>query len=519
MSNMIAECFNGYKFEDALQYINKDNINIPFLDGKTILYKSLQLDLGIGYIKKLLQKGADVNFIPKEKFDSEIDSFTFANPLKTALILGQTETAKLLLENGAAINEPFTIDTIYEYIMKLTNEENKLLECFLEHGLSFNMTDKSGKNLLHYAVISHNPYAVKKVLELSAININCKDINERTPIELLLLSEKIENHQNYIKIIDILLEKGAVISPSILFDYIKLKDTAHLFFNRENPEECQRTLILKKLISVIPDINIKDIDGRNLLSWVIYKKEPDNIQLLLRKGIDYEEKDRFKLSPKDYINHLFPEADCLIHDKDSDLIDCYHALEDEDKIFEYYISENKQGLCDYLDKHKININSHFRHFGGRILDFMTHHIMADKSEAFYKILLQHGADPNLRRINYNYHTQKYGNKCPFQVLLDNFNPDTDLGTLYYMLKYSKNKNITDSKNNTLPMVVLQKGDYLKDAAIQDILDKYFKSFKFDLDLKNNENKTFFDLLEQLRPELIFNYQHLLSDSSSSISMK
>lgn len=516
MSNSIIDCFNRFDYESSLEFINQDNINIPFLDGKTVLYKSILLGLPAEFIEKIILKGADVNYVPKDHYKMEIDTFTFANPLKAALSLGQIETVKLLLEHGAKIEEPLTVDTVYEYILKLNTEENSLLDTFFAHGLTPDLTDKSGKNLLHYAVLSQNPYSVKKILELKQLDVNKEDLAQNSPISLLLKSDKISNQENFIAILNLLLENNAILKQELVFDFIKKVDEEHLFLDLEDPKKCQRTAILTEIVSKFDTVDITDADGRTLLSWAAYKKEPDNIRFLLKSGANPDIADRFGHSPKVYMEKLFPETMCLLDNHDADLSECYSVLKKEDDIFELYMNSDKKGLESYLKTADYDINNHNRLFSGRLLDFMTHYVLSDNSEFFYKTLVQNGANPELRRINFDYRRNKYGNKAPITVLADNFNPDTDLGTMYYMVKYAKNRNVTDSQNNTLPMFLLIKGQHLEDDKMKEILDAYIKNFKFDFDITNNENKTFFDLLEQYRPELIFNYQHLIAESSLSM---
>jgi len=159
----------GSKFLNILLN-NKNNIllNVPNTQGETPLISIIKssyytIDDKKQIIKKMIQKGSNINFIDKDG----------NTPLIYALQIKSLPIIKLLIEHGAFIN--YTIeDSCVSTLMKAIGiGEIEIVKYLVECNANINYTNDFGNTPLAYAISVRNEEIVKYLIECGA------DINHR----------------------------------------------------------------------------------------------------------------------------------------------------------------------------------------------------------------------------------------------------------------------------------------------------------------------------------------------------
>lgn len=503
MSNLVTLVENC-QFEKASQFLNKEDINLPIFEGgRSVLYKAIMVDAPLDFIMKIVELGADVNALPKLDFiDTMENDYVFTSPLKMALEMKRDDIAGFLLDNGAKIEDKTPYDSLFDYLMLLAAEENKLFEKFLEHGLTENFINKDGNTLLHYAVKNGNLYLTKKLLSIELINK--RNTQGFTPLEELC-NNKFLDFQSVPALSLILDNKPNVLDKKnvhVIFNALKNNSMSHLYFDKKHPTYKQKTEILECFLRHGMDVNITDNQDKNLIMWAVWNKQPDNIKILVKAGININHKDKLGKSALDYSRELFPEAITLIKNPDDDeaLQACYQNILNETKIFKYYNDSKADKIVEMINN-GYDINQHSSLFRGRLLDYLADRYFYEDSMA--KALLKNNADPNLVPVSFF----KEETQNTYQRLLSNFFPEYQENLLYLLFKKIKNKNMVDEYGNTIVMNIAKTGFY-KEEKVQDILDNFIKRFDIDLNIRNENDENFFDIIAEKYPNLILHFQKL-----------
>jgi len=159
----------GYRFLDLLLR-NKVNIelNIPNSKGETPLITIIKsshfnLDEKKHIIKKMIKKGANVNFVDKD----ENTSLVYAIQMKSLPII------KLLIENGANINHLIKTSYITVLMKAIGLGEMDIVKYLVECNANINFKNEFGNTPLTYAISTNNDQMVKYLIDCGA------DINNR----------------------------------------------------------------------------------------------------------------------------------------------------------------------------------------------------------------------------------------------------------------------------------------------------------------------------------------------------
>lgn len=502
------------QFEKAVKYLTKESINLPLFDGgRTVLYKAIMLDAPLSFIEKILEFKPDVNLYPSMGFlDSLESSYAFTSPFKMALEMKRADIASLLLDNGAKNEDKTVYDSIFNYLMMIASEENQLFEKFVEHGLTESFVNTDGNTLLHYAVKNGNLYLTNKLL--SPDFINKRNNQGCTPLEELCRN-KFLDHEN-VPTLDLLLSNNPDVLNKdkihVVFDAMKENSMSCLYFDKKHPSYKQKTEILECFLNHGLDVNITDNYNKNLLTWAIWNKQPDNIKLLVKSGININHKDKLDKSALDYAKELFPEALNLIKNPDSEesLQTCYQNILDETTVFKLYHDNKIEKLVNFVNK-GYDINQHSSLFQGRLLDYLTDRYYYEDEMA--KALLNCKANPGLKPVSFF----KEETQNTYQRLLSNLYPEYQGTLIYFMLCKLKNGNMVDDNGNTAVMNIAKSACY-DEKKMQKVLDAFINKFNIDLSIKNENEETFFDIIAEKYPNLILYYQKLDTELDTATSL-
>jgi len=159
----------GYRFLDIFLQ-NKINIalNIPNMQGETPLISIIKstkynVEEKRHIIKKLIKKGANVNFIDRDE----------NTPLVYAIQMRSLAIIKLLIENGANINHLIKSSYITVLMKAIGLGEIDIVKYLVECNANINFKNEFGNTPLTYAISTNNDQMVKYLIECGA------DVNNR----------------------------------------------------------------------------------------------------------------------------------------------------------------------------------------------------------------------------------------------------------------------------------------------------------------------------------------------------
>ena len=181
-------------------------------------------------VKMALDAGADV--------DTKAENGM--TPLMFAASNGYTETAKLLIDNGANVNAKKDYFDLTPLMFAAANGYTEIVKLLIDNGANVNAKDKDDRTPLIWAAVGGNTETAKLLINNGA-NVNTKDKDKHTPL---------------------------------------------MYATRENRPE-----IVKLLIDAGADVNAKDHERKTPLMFAMEKGYTEIATLLITKGANVNAKD------------------------------------------------------------------------------------------------------------------------------------------------------------------------------------------------------------------------------------
>lgn len=233
-----------------------------------------------------------------EQFDIKI------YPLELALLQGDIEETKILLENGAKLDGPeWDGFSPLEWIFWKSNHfvRKDLLQLVLEYGLDPKVQNDVGKNALH--LLAHHTDALDaKVVEIAEILLKAKvNINEPDQYKLTPLHSAVFNRNK--ELVSYLINNYADVNSVDEFSRTPLTAAA-LHGHVE---------IIRLLLKNGADVLAKGGYGRTALHTACNKNFDKVIDLLMRKGADVNIEDDYGMTPFLKLNQKKPEYDACLN--------------------------------------------------------------------------------------------------------------------------------------------------------------------------------------------------------------
>ncbi|HSC25016.1 MAG TPA: ankyrin repeat domain-containing protein [Candidatus Babeliales bacterium] len=437
---------------------NKININITNNAGETPLIYHLKKGSNENLIRSLLTKETNIAIQDKDG--------------NTALMYTQDKEifASLITRchfNSSYENKQITLNKINNkqktalmHYVKENNEE--IVSLLLEHNADPTIQNSKGKTAVSYVknpkifllfINSINNINTNDNKNKNSISYCIKNNTDKDILSLLLIYAHNES------IILSLLTRGADINKTNNAGETPLMH--HVHSNNEK--------IVTLLLNEKADVNMQDKYGNTAL---MYAQNESMISLLLNHGANINIRNNIQATP-------------LI------LFVCY----------------NNEKIVTLLLNEKAAINMQDKD-GNTAL-------MYAKNESMISLLLNHGADINIRNnmgTTPLLHHVNSNNEKIVTLLLNNENINVNIKdenhdtALMYAIKSEKEDiillllpkadlNIQDKNGNTALMLAANK-KYYRDEDKQIEIIKLFLKYKADTTIKNNENETAYDIIQQ-----------------------
>ena len=244
----------------------KDSCPRPYTDIIDIID-----DNDLDSLKKLFSKGL------------KVENGVFAS----AIIKGNIEIAKFLLERGANINGFYMNITPLFWAIKL--KHYKIIEFLLDNGADVNIFSLTGGNVLTFLV--QNDSESEDVLELllsHKADINMKDFDGKTPLHYAMSKSP--------SIVSALIENNADVNS------INNKGETPFFSAMQNLDYSSD--IIKILLKNKADVNIPTFNLETPLYAATYALSVENVKLFILHGADINISNRDGDSPIDIATEL-----------------------------------------------------------------------------------------------------------------------------------------------------------------------------------------------------------------------
>nr|WBF70210.1 putative ankyrin repeat protein [Megavirus caiporensis] len=434
-------------------------------------------------VKLLLEKGADPNYLEKNKYLPIILASSYSRTTSNI------ETIKLLVERGANINA-CDIEGNTALLMAIINSDTssnfETIKYLLDNGADVNIANKYLMSPLHVAVQKYNiNFDLIKLLLDHKANINFQNDKGETCLSLFIKNNYMVHYDIYKKIIELFLDhncdlnfrtnNGETPFSKLLDLYIETKgqnkiinEIIDLFLVREincnngiTPpllklakcsNEFNITDIVVKLVKYGANINAIDvISGNNVLLTAIKTGKGNNmylINLLLDLGADVSIQNTQKntcLTLAIELNNLemiklFLEHGADINIVNSDKNNCLLKMFCHNK----FQNKNDVEIIKLLIKYGANVNF----VNGYTVLSEAIDITSEFGPEVVQLLLENGANPN-----YIYNDQT--------ILLEIFESyqkstiDNDLINIPILLKYGADPNILDKYGNNAILLAIK----------------------------------------------------------------
>jgi len=268
------------------------DINTPDANGWTPLGSAIKKG-DTNLARLLIEQGADVN---RESIDYYRDNpIVKRTPLMLACYKGNADLVSFLIQHGARVNEKSddTVENtpiIYATMATETEDILKILKTLITSGANINVANKWGYTpLMHALIATENIYCdpyedftnkrtsiqteTVKILLDSGANVNAtRDIGSTA----LMAAVENASQDNHLDLIKTLLDKGADVNATT-----NIGETALLEASlKKNPK------IAKLLIDRGANVNAKTKDGNTALLTAAFYENLEIVKLLIDRGAD-----------------------------------------------------------------------------------------------------------------------------------------------------------------------------------------------------------------------------------------
>ena len=272
-NSFLMKCIKVNKTESASWLIqNNIDLTIQNKDGKTALFFAIEKK-NRTIIKQIL-KSKKINLEQRDLYGRTI--------LQNIVMLGHNEMAKVLIDNGANINN---IDTKNRNLLydALSYGDLGFIQYLLNlNTLDLNLLDENGNSIMHHAEVIKNDEIAEKLL-IAGANATLK--NKDGDSFLLTTALKGESAE---KLIDIALDNGADVNTTsnnntILMELIAISSKLAA---TEKARRDSLIRILKKMIKHGGDINAIEQNNETALFNAVRLYDYELISFLLKRGIN-----------------------------------------------------------------------------------------------------------------------------------------------------------------------------------------------------------------------------------------
>jgi ankyrin repeat protein len=345
-------------------------INVNFLDknGQNVLYNTiLQGAKNITIIELLLKKNINLNIVDNNN-KNILDELLYVQDLQK--------------------NPPKELEGKYKLISP-EKEYLPLALLFIDKGLDIDKVHEDGKTTLQIEIEHKNFVNVEFLINCGA-DLNKNDESDKS----IIYNEILKGYSNY-KMIDFLVSKGAKLELKDLDEKTIVDDIVEIIaiskgFKPVNPrlvpyikEDEKYDVLLKKILTYRPNIEVQRLDGRNILFDLVLYNDFDTLKTIINYGVNLNIRDKRGTTPLMYM----VEEGLKIKDK-----------KEKDFFIERLV---------YLLKYRININ--IQDLDGRTV---IHKAVISNDLAVVEKLLTKKADLTITDIHGRtalHHTQWHGN--------------------------------------------------------------------------------------------------------------
>lgn len=338
-------------------------------------------------------------------------------------------------------------------------------------------------NVMHYVIKDPilKPNLKKRLLEclIRHCNINMLDENQDTP---LMCAIELNNYP----LIVLLLKNNANPDIGNLLIYLVNK------YTKLHPTD-QKTSNIKGLIMLLlkhgADINKKDKDKKIAMNYAFKAENGDMIQFLFKNGAIHPLKTASKTDLVVSIHNAIIKNE--LNDIKTLLTLHSSLLESKDDFGNTPLNsatiQKKYEIVEYLLKKGADINTQHRYGGTPLLVAVGQYCEPQNPERddyiYYNIaelLLKKQVNPNIGDIN---------GTTPLIIAARTLKTKRENPNIYeladLLIKHGANLNHQDISGSTALMFALMQHN---DDMI-DLLMNYYKSFKYDINIQNNDNTT------------------------------
>ena len=267
-------CLRELKFKSAMWLIS-NNISVDIEDKDGLLPFDIAVEKQKHRIVKMLLDLTSVDLDKKDKFGRTL--------LQDAVVLGDHEMARILLEHGADINSKDNKNRNVMYdALSYGNEE------FIDYLLNFkeldlNNIDVDDNTIMHHKMVKNNDKLAMKLIENGA-KTTIKDKNGDTFLCYTAL-----RGMEGIEVVDAALKKGCDVNSRVADENSILMELIAVASKLTSDERDRRSSLLmmcKELLEQGIEINALNVNNENALFKAIRNGNIEQVSFLLRSGID-----------------------------------------------------------------------------------------------------------------------------------------------------------------------------------------------------------------------------------------